>query len=140
MLKFSFLTMSFSVSVFVKQWPFMTGLDGSLSDNTITSSGEGGCRSFLMSLREEMMKDLQSTQNPQSISLQCTSTLQQNLHQHWIPPKAVSFRLDYSPCTPTAASGHQCVKLLKFAGDTTLTSLIYDKDESAFRSEMDCLV
>lgn len=48
-----FPTMSLSVSVFVKQWPFMRGLDGSLSDSTITSSGEGGCRSFLISLREK---------------------------------------------------------------------------------------
>lgn len=43
-------TLSFSVSAFVKQWPFMTGLDGSLSDRTITSSGEDGCCSVLMSL------------------------------------------------------------------------------------------
>lgn len=43
-------TISLSVSVFEKQWPFMTGLEGSLSDNTMTSSGDGGCRSFLMSL------------------------------------------------------------------------------------------
>jgi len=45
------LTMSLSVSVFEKQWPFVRGLDGSLSDNKMTSSGDGGCRSLLMSLR-----------------------------------------------------------------------------------------
>lgn len=28
----------------------MTGLDGSLSDSTITSSGDGGCLSFLIRL------------------------------------------------------------------------------------------
>ena len=43
--------MSLSVSVFVKQWPFIKGLAGSLSDSTMTSSGDGGCRSFLTSLR-----------------------------------------------------------------------------------------
>lgn len=57
MYKLFFPTISLSVSVFEKQWPFMRGLDGSLSDNTITSSGEGGCRSFLMSLRREILKD-----------------------------------------------------------------------------------
>lgn len=45
-----FPTMSVSVSVFMRQWPFIRGLDGSLSDSTITSSGDGGCRSFLMRL------------------------------------------------------------------------------------------
>lgn len=43
-------TISLSVSLFVRQWPFMTGLDGSLSDSTITSSGDGGCLSFLIRL------------------------------------------------------------------------------------------
>lgn len=59
--------MSLSVSVFVKQWPFITGLDGSLSDNTITSSGEGGCRSFLTSLKEETINAYYSTQNCPSL-------------------------------------------------------------------------
>lgn len=45
-----FPTISLSVSLFVRQWPFMTGLDGSLSDRTITSSGDGGCLSFLIRL------------------------------------------------------------------------------------------
>lgn len=45
-----FPTISLSVSVFVKQWPFIRGLDGSLSDSTITSSGDGGCLSFFMTL------------------------------------------------------------------------------------------
>lgn len=48
-----FPTISLSVSVFVKQWPFIRGLDGSLSDSTITSSGDGGCLSFLMTLQEK---------------------------------------------------------------------------------------
>lgn len=46
-------TISLSVSVFVKQWPFIRGLDGSLSDSTITSSGDGGCFSFLTVLLED---------------------------------------------------------------------------------------
>lgn len=47
------LTMSISVSAFFTLGlrPFMTGLEGSLSDSTMTSSGVGGL-SFLISLRE----------------------------------------------------------------------------------------
>lgn len=40
----------------------MRGLDGSLSDNTITSSGDGGCRSFLMTLRGEQEKTENNSQ------------------------------------------------------------------------------
>lgn len=40
-----------SVSISLGQLsPFMWGLDGSLSDSTMTSSGDGGRLSFLMSL------------------------------------------------------------------------------------------
>lgn len=40
----------------------MSGLDGSLSDNTITSSGDGGCRSFLMTLWGEQEKTENNSQ------------------------------------------------------------------------------
>ncbi|KAK3547994.1 hypothetical protein QTP70_001658 [Hemibagrus guttatus] len=46
------------------------------------------------------------------------------------------FSLYINGCT----SGHQSVKLLKFANNTTLIGLISDGDESAYRSEMDRLV
>ncbi|KAK3521260.1 hypothetical protein QTP70_001532 [Hemibagrus guttatus] len=46
------------------------------------------------------------------------------------------FSLNTNGCT----SGHQSVKLLKFADDTTLIGLISDGDESAYRGEMDRLV
>ncbi|KAK3550900.1 hypothetical protein QTP70_008063 [Hemibagrus guttatus] len=46
------------------------------------------------------------------------------------------FSLYTSGCT----SGHQSVKLLKFADNTTLVGLISDGDESAYRGEMDHLV
>ena len=44
-----------SVAVFLKWFrPFMTGLDGSLSDSTMTSLfGDRGCLSFFKSLGEE---------------------------------------------------------------------------------------
>lgn len=41
------------MSVLEKQWPFMRGLDDSLSDSTMTSSGDAGCRSLFTSLRGE---------------------------------------------------------------------------------------
>lgn len=44
------------MSVFVKPWPFISGLDGSLSDSTITSSGDGGCFSFLTPLLQDSDK------------------------------------------------------------------------------------
>lgn len=37
----------------------MTGLEGSLSDSTITSSGDGGCLSFLMRLETEGNRHVQ---------------------------------------------------------------------------------
>ncbi|KAK3519461.1 hypothetical protein QTP70_029776 [Hemibagrus guttatus] len=46
------------------------------------------------------------------------------------------FSLYINGCT----SGHQSVKLLKFADDTTRIGLISDGDESAYRGEMDRLV
>ncbi|KAK3571332.1 hypothetical protein QTP86_007555 [Hemibagrus guttatus] len=46
------------------------------------------------------------------------------------------FLTDRRGCT----SGHQSVKLLKFADNTTLVGLISDGDESAYRGEMDHLV
>lgn len=46
-------TISLSVSVLVRQWPFISGLEGSLSDSTITSSGDGGCFSFFTALLQE---------------------------------------------------------------------------------------
>ncbi|KAK3550119.1 hypothetical protein QTP86_021055, partial [Hemibagrus guttatus] len=46
------------------------------------------------------------------------------------------FSLNTNGCT----SGHQSVKLLKFADDTTLVGLISDGDESAYRGEIDRLV
>ncbi|KAK3511193.1 hypothetical protein QTP70_032231 [Hemibagrus guttatus] len=43
-------------------------------------------------------------------------------------------------CVLSLTSGHQSVKLLKFADDTTLIGFISDGDESAYRGEMDHLV
>ncbi|KAK3569434.1 hypothetical protein QTP86_030061 [Hemibagrus guttatus] len=46
----------------------------------------------------------------------------------------------FSLYTNSCTSGHQSVKLLKFADDTTLIGLISDGDESAYRGEIDRLV
>ncbi|KAK3551748.1 hypothetical protein QTP70_023712 [Hemibagrus guttatus] len=46
----------------------------------------------------------------------------------------------FSIYTNGCTSGHQSVKLLKFADDTTLIGLISDGDESAYRGEIDRLV
>ncbi|KAK3561058.1 hypothetical protein QTP86_026377, partial [Hemibagrus guttatus] len=56
------------------------------------------------------------------------------------PQGCVLSPLLFSLFTNGCASGHQSVKLLKFADDTTLISLISDGDESAYMGEMDCLV
>ncbi|KAK3548937.1 hypothetical protein QTP70_021683 [Hemibagrus guttatus] len=46
----------------------------------------------------------------------------------------------FSLYTNSCTSGHETVKLLKFADDTILISLISDGDELAYRGEMDRLV
>ncbi|KAK3548154.1 hypothetical protein QTP70_004853 [Hemibagrus guttatus] len=57
------------------------------------------------------------------------------------PPQCcVLSPLLFSLYTNGCTSGHQSVKLLKFADDTTLIGLIFDGDESAYRGEMDHLV
>ncbi|KAK3507270.1 hypothetical protein QTP70_013530 [Hemibagrus guttatus] len=56
------------------------------------------------------------------------------------PQGCVLFPLLFSLYTNGCTSGHQSVKLLKFADDTTLISLISDGDESAYRGEIDRLV
>ncbi|KAK3520977.1 hypothetical protein QTP86_031267 [Hemibagrus guttatus] len=53
------------------------------------------------------------------------------------PQGCVHSPLLFSLYTKGCTSGHQSVKLLKFADDTTLIGLISDGDESAYRGEMD---
>ncbi|KAK3556662.1 hypothetical protein QTP70_011926 [Hemibagrus guttatus] len=55
------------------------------------------------------------------------------------PQGCVLSPLLFSLYTNGCTSGHQSVKLLKFADDTTLISLISDGDESAYRGEIDRL-
>ncbi|KAK3543067.1 hypothetical protein QTP70_010547 [Hemibagrus guttatus] len=66
--------------------------------------------------------------------------LDRSAHQHWIPQVCVLSPLLFSLYTNGCTSGHQSVKLLKFADDTTLIGLISDGDESAYRGEIDRLV
>ncbi len=56
------------------------------------------------------------------------------------PLKAVFSPLLFSLYTNNSTSCHESVKLLKFADDTTLIGLISDRDESAYRWEIDHLV
>ncbi|KAK3514232.1 hypothetical protein QTP70_010413 [Hemibagrus guttatus] len=56
------------------------------------------------------------------------------------PQGCVLSPLLFSLYTNSCTSGHQSVKLLKFADDTTLIGLISDGDKPAYRSEMDRLV
>ncbi|KAK3544058.1 hypothetical protein QTP86_000868 [Hemibagrus guttatus] len=56
------------------------------------------------------------------------------------PQGCVLSPLLFSLYTNGCISGHQSVKLLKFADDITLIGLISDGDESAYRGEMDRLV
>ncbi|KAK3569190.1 hypothetical protein QTP86_026472, partial [Hemibagrus guttatus] len=56
------------------------------------------------------------------------------------PQGCVLSLLLFSLYTNGCTSGHQSVKLLKFADDTTLISLISDGDMLAYRGEMDRLV
>ncbi|KAK3571095.1 hypothetical protein QTP86_001787 [Hemibagrus guttatus] len=56
------------------------------------------------------------------------------------PQGCVLSPLLFSLYTHGCTSGHQSVKLLKFADDTTLIGLISDGDESAYGGEMDRLV
>ncbi|KAK3539455.1 hypothetical protein QTP70_008501 [Hemibagrus guttatus] len=56
------------------------------------------------------------------------------------PQSCVLSPLLFSLYTNGCTSGHQSVKLLKFADDTTLIGLISDGDESAYRGEIDRLV
>ncbi|KAK3568555.1 hypothetical protein QTP86_008747 [Hemibagrus guttatus] len=66
--------------------------------------------------------------------------LDRSAHQHWIPQVCVLSPLLFSLYINGCTSGHQSVKLLKFADDTTLIGLISDGDESAYRGEIDRLV
>ncbi|KAK3571270.1 hypothetical protein QTP86_005911 [Hemibagrus guttatus] len=56
------------------------------------------------------------------------------------PQGCVLSPLLFSLYTNGCTSGHQSVKLLKFADDTTLIDLISDGNESAYRGEIDRLV
>ncbi|KAK3548134.1 hypothetical protein QTP70_004875 [Hemibagrus guttatus] len=56
------------------------------------------------------------------------------------PQGCVLSPLLFSLYTNGCTSGHQSVKLLKFADDTTLIGLISDGDDSAYRGEIDRLV
>ncbi|KAK3533371.1 hypothetical protein QTP70_019315 [Hemibagrus guttatus] len=56
------------------------------------------------------------------------------------PQGCVLSPLLFSLYTNGCTFGHQSVKLLKFADDTTLIGLISDGDESAYRGEIDRLV
>ncbi|KAK3531919.1 hypothetical protein QTP70_034420, partial [Hemibagrus guttatus] len=56
------------------------------------------------------------------------------------PQGCVLSPLLFSLYTTSCTSGHQSIKLLKFADDTTLIGLISDGDESAYRGEIDRLV
>ncbi|KAK3542936.1 hypothetical protein QTP70_007285 [Hemibagrus guttatus] len=56
------------------------------------------------------------------------------------PQGCVLSPLLFSLYTNGCTSGHQSVKLLKFADDTTLIGLISDGNESAYRGEIDRLV
>ncbi|KAK3535563.1 hypothetical protein QTP70_016833 [Hemibagrus guttatus] len=56
------------------------------------------------------------------------------------PQGCVLSPLLFSLYTNGCTSGHQSVKLLKFADDTTLIGLIFDGDKSAYKGEMDRLV
>ncbi|KAK3510058.1 hypothetical protein QTP70_026788, partial [Hemibagrus guttatus] len=56
------------------------------------------------------------------------------------PQSCVLSPLLFSLYTNGCTSGHQSVKLLKFADDTTLIGLISDGNESAYRGEIDRLV
>ncbi|KAK3563012.1 hypothetical protein QTP86_013278 [Hemibagrus guttatus] len=56
------------------------------------------------------------------------------------PQGCVFSPLLFSLYTNGCTSGHQSVKLLKFADDTTLIGFISDGGESTYRGEMDCLV
>ncbi|KAK3571021.1 hypothetical protein QTP86_000471 [Hemibagrus guttatus] len=56
------------------------------------------------------------------------------------PQGCVLSPLLFSLYTNGCTSGHQSVKLLKFADDTTLIGLISEGDKSAYRGEMDCLM
>ncbi|KAK3548467.1 hypothetical protein QTP70_013169 [Hemibagrus guttatus] len=56
------------------------------------------------------------------------------------PQGCVLSPLLFSLYTNGCTSGHQSVKLLKFADDTTLIGLISDGNESAYRGEMNRLV
>ncbi|KAK3520943.1 hypothetical protein QTP86_016534 [Hemibagrus guttatus] len=56
------------------------------------------------------------------------------------PQGCVLYPLLFSLYTNGCTSGHQSVKLLKFADDTTLIGLISDGNESAYRGEIDRLV